>query len=94
MFKHRRVRTTAVLVISWVALTGVERWSEDASWRVALLSGLVWGVVVAGAWWFAEWTQSGRPRVGRPVGGEGTENLSPMAEAEDGRTLSPQHRKA
>ncbi|MBT2468989.1 hypothetical protein J7E97_14185 [Streptomyces sp. ISL-66] len=34
--------------------------SEDASWRMALLSGLVWGAVIAGAWWFAEWTQMGR----------------------------------
>ncbi|MGW5849949.1 hypothetical protein ACWFQ8_18685 [Streptomyces sp. NPDC055254] len=85
MFKHRRVRTAAVLAISWVALAGVERWNEGASWRAALLSGLVWGVVVAGAWWFAEWTQMGRPRGTRPGGGAGTEEPSARAEAEDGR---------
>ncbi|MFF1414546.1 hypothetical protein ACFVX6_33020 [Streptomyces sp. NPDC058289] len=60
MFKHRSVRAIAVLVISWVALTGVERVSEGASWRMALLSALAWAVVIAGAWWFAEWTQMGR----------------------------------
>ncbi|MCX5403095.1 hypothetical protein OHA37_04245 [Streptomyces sp. NBC_00335] len=58
--KHRSVRTTAVLAISWAALTGVERVSEGASWRMALLRGLVWAVAIAGAWWFAEWTQMGR----------------------------------
>ncbi|MGW1777388.1 hypothetical protein [Streptomyces sp. NPDC002104] len=60
MFKHRRVRTTAVLAISWAALTGVERASEGASWGRALLSGLLWGLVITGAWWFGEWTQIGR----------------------------------
>ncbi|MER5758814.1 hypothetical protein [Streptomyces sp. NPDC002082] len=60
MFKHRRVRAIAVLAISWVTLTGIERVSEGASWRTALLSGLVWGVVIVSAWWFAEWTQMGR----------------------------------
>ncbi|MFI5864011.1 hypothetical protein [Streptomyces sp. NPDC051546] len=59
MLKHRSVRATAVLVISWAALTVVERVAEGASWRMALLSALVWGIVIAGAWWFAEWTQMG-----------------------------------
>ncbi|MFJ7272365.1 hypothetical protein ACIQV3_38010 [Streptomyces sp. NPDC099050] len=60
MFKHRRFRTLAVLTISWVALTGVEHVSENAPWRMALFSGLVWALAIAGAWWFAEWTQMGR----------------------------------
>ncbi len=60
MFKHRSVRAIAVLAISWAALTGVEHVSEDAPWRRALLSGLVWAVTIAGAWWFADWTQMGR----------------------------------
>lgn len=62
MFRHRRVRTAVVLVISWVVLTGVERWGEDASWSKAVLSGLLWAVVVTGVWWFAEWTQASQHR--------------------------------
>lgn len=78
MFRHRRVRTAVVLVISWVVLTGVEHWGEGASWRTAPLSGLVWGAVVTGVWWFAEWTQIGRPPVTRSVDDSGTEKLPPM----------------
>ncbi|MDX2389322.1 MULTISPECIES: hypothetical protein [unclassified Streptomyces] len=49
-------------MISWVVLAGVERWGEDASWPKAVVSGLLWAVVVTGAWWFAEWTQVSRQR--------------------------------
>ncbi|MEU9028674.1 hypothetical protein AB0D46_14285 [Streptomyces sp. NPDC048383] len=56
------MRTAVVLVISWVVLAAVERWGEDASWSKAVLSGLLWAVVVTGVWWFAEWTQASRPR--------------------------------
>ncbi|MEU1211588.1 hypothetical protein ACFYSH_07895 [Streptomyces sp. NPDC005791] len=47
-----------VLVSGWVALTAVERWAEHAPWPRAMLGGLLWSCVVAGVWWFAEWTQS------------------------------------
>ncbi|MFD3329913.1 hypothetical protein [Streptomyces sp. NPDC058701] len=56
------MRTAVVLAISWVVLTGVERWGEGAPWSAAVLSGLLWAVVVTGAWWFAEWTQASRLR--------------------------------
>ncbi len=59
-------------MVSWVALTGVERWGEHAPWRSALLSGLLWAGVVTGAWWFAEWTQVGRPRAAQYVDGART----------------------
>ncbi|MFJ6852161.1 hypothetical protein ACIQM3_16780 [Streptomyces sp. NPDC091271] len=47
-----------VLLIGWLVLTGVERWAERAPWPSAVLGGLMWACVVAGVWWFAEWTQS------------------------------------
>ncbi|TLQ42743.1 hypothetical protein [Streptomyces marianii] len=64
MFKHRRVRVAAVLLSAWVVLAAVERWTEKASWSSAVSAGLLWSGVVAGAWWFAEWTQAGRFRPG------------------------------
>ncbi|MDF6017487.1 hypothetical protein [Streptomyces sp. JH34] len=47
-----------MLLSGWVVLTAVERWGERAPWPSAVLSGLLWSCVVAGVWWFAEWTQS------------------------------------
>ncbi|MEV6264668.1 hypothetical protein AB0M42_28510 [Streptomyces sp. NPDC051784] len=47
-----------MLLSSWVALTAVERWAEHSPWPSAMLGGLLWSSVVAGVWWFAEWTQS------------------------------------
>ncbi|MFB4420147.1 hypothetical protein C5F59_003535 [Streptomyces sp. QL37] len=58
MFRYRRVRVLTVLLSGWLVLTGVERWAEGAAWPSAVLSGLMWACVVAGVWWFAEWTQS------------------------------------
>ncbi|MFC9948585.1 hypothetical protein [Streptomyces pratensis] len=58
MFRYRRVRVLTVLLSGWVVLTAVERWAERAPWPSAVLSGLLWACVVAGVWWFAEWTQS------------------------------------
>ncbi|MFE4693907.1 hypothetical protein ACFRH6_28155 [Streptomyces sp. NPDC056749] len=58
MFRYRRVRVLTVLLGGWVALTAVERWAEGAPWPSAVLGGLLWSCVVAGVWWFAEWTQS------------------------------------
>ncbi|MEV0012570.1 hypothetical protein AB0M10_31495 [Streptomyces sp. NPDC051840] len=58
MFRYRRVRVLTVLLGGWVALTAVERWAENSPWPGAMLSGLLWASVVAGVWWFAEWTQS------------------------------------
>lgn len=85
MFKHRRIRTAVVLAISWTALTGVERWGEDASWQAALLGGLGWGVVITGVWWFVEWTQIGpRSEMAQPVGNPETENRPPACRTEDG----------
>ncbi len=66
MFNHRRVRTAVVLVISWVVMTGVERVVEHAPWQSAVLRGLLWAGVVAGAWWFSEWTQVRPVRARRP----------------------------
>ncbi|MFJ8885570.1 hypothetical protein ACIRJR_19465 [Streptomyces sp. NPDC102402] len=57
MFRYRRVRVLTVLLSGWVALTAVERWAERAPWPSAVLGGLLWSGVVAGVWWFAEWTQ-------------------------------------
>ncbi|MEU9027124.1 hypothetical protein AB0D46_06230 [Streptomyces sp. NPDC048383] len=74
MFRHRRVRTVAVFLISWVVLCGVELWGEDAPWRAALVSGLLWAAVVTGAWWFAEWTQASRLRRPHPGGGTGDQD--------------------
>lgn len=62
MFKHRRVRVVSVLLGSWVMLAVVERWVEGASWLTAVPAGLLWSSIVAGVWWFAEWTQAGRMR--------------------------------
>ncbi|MFD6278959.1 hypothetical protein ACFWFI_25840 [Streptomyces sp. NPDC060209] len=47
-----------MLLSGWVVLTAVERWAERAPWPGAVLGGLLWSCVVAGVWWFAEWTQS------------------------------------
>ncbi|MFJ9055161.1 hypothetical protein [Streptomyces sp. NPDC102409] len=58
MFRYRRVRVLTVLLGGWVALTAVERWAEQEPWPSAVLGGLLWSCVVAGVWWFAEWTQS------------------------------------
>ncbi|MGW0791438.1 hypothetical protein ACWD04_25140 [Streptomyces sp. NPDC002911] len=58
MFRYRRVRVLTVLLSGWVVLTAVERWAEHAPWPRAVLGGLLWSCVVAGVWWFAEWTQS------------------------------------
>ncbi|MFE4453012.1 hypothetical protein [Streptomyces sp. NPDC056796] len=58
MFRFRRVRVLTVLLSGWVALTAVERWADRSPWPEAVLGGLLWSCVVAGAWWFAEWTQS------------------------------------
>ncbi|MFF5724641.1 hypothetical protein [[Kitasatospora] papulosa] len=52
------MRVLTVLLGGWVALTAVERWAEGAPWPSAVGSGLLWSCVVAGVWWFAEWTQS------------------------------------
>ncbi|MCZ7456932.1 hypothetical protein [Streptomyces sp. WMMC940] len=71
MFKHRRVRVATVLLSSWVLLAAVERWTEKASWSSAVWAGLLWSGVVAGAWWFAEWTQAGRFRAGAAGTGGG-----------------------
>ncbi|MET9950503.1 hypothetical protein ABZ135_03000 [Streptomyces sp. NPDC006339] len=57
MFKHRRVRVACVLLTSWVTLTAVERWAEDAAWPRATMNGLLLACAVAGTWWFAEMTQ-------------------------------------
>ncbi|MFC9123722.1 hypothetical protein ACFTXO_28625 [Streptomyces sp. NPDC057067] len=58
MFRYRRVRVLTVLLSGWVVLTAVERWAEQAPWPGAVRGGLLWACVVAGVWWFAEWTQS------------------------------------
>ncbi|MFE4214950.1 hypothetical protein [Streptomyces sp. NPDC056844] len=47
-----------MLLSGWVVLTAVERWAEQAPWPGAVRGGLLWACVVAGVWWFAEWTQS------------------------------------
>lgn len=47
-----------VLLSGWVVLTAVERWGEQTPWPRAALGGLLWSCLVAGVWWFAEWTQS------------------------------------
>ncbi|MFV0126585.1 hypothetical protein ACLGI4_02505 [Streptomyces sp. HMX112] len=61
MFKHRRFRVGVVLVVAWVVLAVVERRAEHAPWGDAVPQGLIWASVVAGVWWFAEWTQGRRP---------------------------------
>ncbi|MFJ2231604.1 hypothetical protein [Streptomyces halstedii] len=58
MFRHRRVRVVTVLLSGWLVLTAVEHWAEQESWPDAVAAGLLWACVVAGVWWFAEWTQS------------------------------------
>ncbi|WP_234433211.1 hypothetical protein [Streptomyces sp. NRRL WC-3549] len=47
-----------VLLIGWVVLASVEHWAEQEPWPRAVPAGLLWACVVAGVWWFAEWTQS------------------------------------
>jgi hypothetical protein len=71
MFRHRRVRVVAVLLTGWVVLTAVERWVERAPWPSAVPAGLLWSCVVAGAWWFAEWTQLTRAAAHREYDGSG-----------------------
>ncbi|AEN14141.1 hypothetical protein K373_05489 [Streptomyces sp. DvalAA-21] len=58
MFRHRRVRVVTVLLIGWVVLASVEHRAEQAPWPRAVPAGLLWACVVAGVWWFAEWTQA------------------------------------
>ncbi|MEV8536884.1 hypothetical protein [Streptomyces sp. NPDC051211] len=70
------MRTTVVLVIGWVVMTGVERMVEHTPWRSALLRGLVWAGVVTGAWWFSEWTQV-RPSPARPEEADTGDERSP-----------------
>ncbi|MER5779543.1 hypothetical protein ABT144_35685 [Streptomyces sp. NPDC002039] len=53
---------TAVFLTAWVGFTGLERWSELAPWSAAVAAGLFWAGVVAGTWWFAEWTLFPRAR--------------------------------
>ncbi|WP_256076354.1 hypothetical protein [Streptomyces sp. BpilaLS-43] len=47
-----------VLLIGWVVLASVEHRAEQAPWPRAVPAGLLWACVVAGVWWFAEWTQA------------------------------------
>ncbi|ATW52273.1 hypothetical protein CGZ69_35480 [Streptomyces peucetius subsp. caesius ATCC 27952] len=83
MFRHRRVRVVAVLLTGWAVLTAVERWAERAPWPSAVLAGLLWSCVVAGAWWFAEWTQLTRATAHREHDGFGRrENRSAESAAE------------
>ncbi|MGI5447010.1 hypothetical protein ACQEVM_14785 [Streptomyces sp. CA-243310] len=55
---------TAVFLTAWVGFTGLERWSERAPWSAAVAAGMFWAGVVAGTWWFAQWTLFPRARRG------------------------------
>lgn len=57
MLKHRRIRILVVLLVSWAATAGVERFGGELSWPSAAGQALLWAVLVAFVWWFAEWTQ-------------------------------------
>ncbi|MBM7170037.1 hypothetical protein JQK87_16745 [Streptomyces sp. G44] len=57
-----------MMLLSWITLTGVERFPYKASWPGALTQGLLWACVVAGTWWFAEMTQGHALRAGTTRG--------------------------
>ncbi|MEU9804062.1 hypothetical protein [Streptomyces sp. NPDC051000] len=61
---------TAVFLTAWVGFTGLERWNELAPWSAAMAAGLFWAGVVAGTWWFAEWTLFPRARHGADAGAD------------------------
>ncbi|QHZ00227.1 hypothetical protein SSPS47_34575 [Streptomyces sp. S4.7] len=46
-----------VLLVSWAATAGVERFGGELPWPSAAGHALLWAVLVAFVWWFAEWTQ-------------------------------------
>ncbi|MFC5174156.1 hypothetical protein [Streptomyces mutomycini] len=81
MFRYRRVRVVTVLVIGWVVLTAVERWAERSPWPSAMLGGLLWSCVVAGVWWFAEWTQSPLRTARGPAEAREAATVSPKDDA-------------
>ncbi|MFD5936583.1 hypothetical protein [Streptomyces sp. NPDC060333] len=85
---------TAVFLTAWVGFTGLERWSELAPWSGAVAAGILWAGVVAGTWWFAEWTLFPRARrggdadrdprrVAAPDGGPGGEREAERASDPD-----------
>lgn len=91
MFKHRRVRVGGVLLSGWVVLAAVERWVEGAAWPTAVAAGFSWACVVAGVWWFAEWTQAqetkadaARAVIPAPSDGERAKAATPAAAPQDG----------
>jgi hypothetical protein len=85
MFKHRRVRVTCVLLISWITLAAVERWAEQSPWPTATMNGLLWSCVVAGTWWFAEITQR------RPPAATARETGKSAPSSEPKETAVPAH---
>ncbi|MFI2779986.1 hypothetical protein [Streptomyces sp. ALB3] len=93
MFRYRRVRVLTVLISAWVALTAVERWAEDAPWPSAVRGGLVWACVVAGVWWFAEWTQSPLRTARQSAAARRTRDAEPSA-ARGTRDAEPHDRDA
>ncbi|MFD9377451.1 hypothetical protein ACFWBH_18235 [Streptomyces sp. NPDC059999] len=83
----------AVFLTAWVGFTGLERWSELAPWPAAVAAGLFWACVVAGTWWFAEWTLFPRARRGADGGRDPRTATAPdggpTEEREAGRDPSP-----
>ncbi|MFE6028637.1 hypothetical protein [Streptomyces niveus] len=60
MLKHRRIRILLVLLVSWAATAGVERFRGELPWLTAAAHALPWAALIAFVWWFAEWTQMRR----------------------------------
>lgn len=65
MLRHRRIRILLVLLVSWAATAGVERFGGELPWPTAAGHALLWAVLAAFVWWFAEWTQVQRRRPDR-----------------------------
>lgn len=87
-----------MLVVGWVVLTAAERYAERSPWPSAMLGGLLWSCVVAGVWWFAEWTQSPlRTSRASAAARESAKAGGPSADAEhgpDAETDEPASRQA
>ncbi|WP_330177438.1 hypothetical protein OG875_30370 [Streptomyces sp. NBC_01498] len=62
MLKHRRMRILLVLLVSWAATAGVQKFRGELPWSTAASQAVLWAGLVAFVWWFAEWTQVQRRR--------------------------------
>lgn len=56
------MRILLVLLVSWAATAGVQKFRGELPWSTAASQAVLWAGLVAFVWWFAEWTQVQRRR--------------------------------